>query len=80
MIATWSGPSLAFYLDGGQVFANQSLTPPNFAGETKLYVGSTPPDGTTAASGQVTYLTVLNRAVSGQEVSQMFASGGPNHQ
>jgi hypothetical protein len=77
--ATWNGSTLALYIDGGQVFVNTSTTPPNFAGETKLYVGSVTPDGAQPVAGNVTSVTVLNSYTPGENVGQLL-KGGPPHQ
>jgi hypothetical protein len=40
-----------------------------------LFVGSALPNGAQAAPGQLSYLTVMNRPVSSDEVRQIFESG-----
>jgi len=75
--ASWTGSTLSLYVDGGQVFLNHAPPLPDFGSETKLYVGSASPHGAPVAVGQISYLTVLNREVSGDEVRRMFESGGP---
>ena len=76
--ATWNGSTLALYIDGGQVFVNTSTTPPNFQGETKLYVGSVTPDGSQPVTGNVTSLTVTNSFTPSENVGQLL-KGGPPH-
>lgn len=81
VIATWRGNMSALYVDGAQAFLNYAPNPPSFASGTTLYVGSTPlPNGSPMAVGQLSYLTVLNRDASHEEVTQMFESGGRPHQ
>jgi hypothetical protein len=71
--ATWMGGKLALYVDGGQVFLNHGPTP-GLQGDLKLYVG-TPASTSAVAPAQLSYLTVLNREASVDEVKQMFESG-----
>ena len=74
--ATWMGGALALYVDGVQLFLNGAPAPPDLHSDATLYVGSALPGGAPAAAGQLSYLTVLNRTASGEEIMHMFESGG----
>jgi hypothetical protein len=73
---TWMGNTLALYVDGTQLFLNGAPAPPDLQSDATLYVGSALPGGAPAAPGKVSYLTVLNRPASGDEIMRMFESGG----
>lgn len=73
--ATWMGGTLALYIDGAQIFLNGAPPPPDLSNAT-IYVGSALAGGAPAAPGKVSYLTILNRTASGEEITQMFESGG----
>jgi hypothetical protein len=74
--ATWMGGTLALYVDGTQLFLNGAPAPPDLQSDATLYVGSALPGGAPAAPGKLSYLTVLNRTASGEEIMRMFESGG----
>jgi Concanavalin A-like lectin/glucanases superfamily len=74
--ATWMGRTLALYVDGAQLFLNGAPAPPDLQSDATLYVGSALAGGAPAAPGAISYLTVLNRTASGEEIMEMFESGG----
>lgn len=74
--ATWNGNTLSLYVDGAQMFLNTPPRGPNFQTGTQLYVGSQPPSNGAAARAQLSYLTVMNRVATFDEVHQIYESGG----
>jgi len=76
--ATWTGSSLALYVDGKLVSQERFPSPPDFQNETRVYVGSSFPSGASAAPGMMTQMTVLNRSASGPEVSRWYGAGAPH--
>jgi hypothetical protein len=75
--ATWTGGTLALYIDGKLVSQNRFPIPPDFQNETKVYVGSSFPSGATAAPGEMAQMRLLNRGTSGVEVSHWYGAGAP---
>ena len=79
VLVTWNRNTMSLYVDGGQIFHNTPPRAPQF-GDAELFVGSgTLPNGAPTAQGNISYLTVLNRDASPDEVRQMFESGGRPH-
>jgi hypothetical protein len=73
--ATWNGSTLSLYIDGAQMFLNTPPNAPNFTPGTQLFVGSDAPEDSPVAPGRLSYLTVLNRDASADEIRQMFGGG-----
>jgi hypothetical protein len=71
---TWSGGTLALYVDGKLISQERFPNPPQFQPDTRLYVGSSPPGGAASAFGEISQLRVLNRSSSPDEVSRRFQS------
>jgi hypothetical protein len=77
---TWADSGLSLYIDG-QPQMNGAPLPPEFQKELRLFVGGSAfPDRPAVALAQLAYVNVLNRDASGDEVRQMFESGGPPRQ
>jgi hypothetical protein len=73
--ATWDYGSMQLYVDGKLVSKGGYPDPPDFQEETKLYVGSKLKRNTPIAPGELSYLTVLNRSSSADEIGSSFESG-----
>jgi hypothetical protein len=75
--ATWQGSTLSLYIDGQQVFLNSPGVPP-FQSNPRLYVGSVEvTNGGPVAPAQLSYLTLVNRNLSSDEIRALFESGPP---
>ena len=78
--ATWAQNQLNLYVDGQLVSQNSFAKPPEFQGETKLYVGSAYASGAPAARASISSLLVLNRDYSAGEIGAQFHNGPPGSQ
>lgn len=69
--ATWQGGALALYIDGGQIFINQGIATPRLDGAT-VRVGAS----RSGAVAELSHLLVMRHDVSGEQVREMYESGG----
>jgi hypothetical protein len=76
--AIWTRSSMELYVDGRQAFLNRRGSRQSLADDAKLSVGSAPTATADVAPAQLSYLAVLNRNASFDEVLELLRSGGPS--